>query len=321
MVVNSALRASLALIAGCCFAAEQPAIVTEEVPIGFLPVEWVTAALKKTLSAQGRTVFVHAGPVRISDEAERVAAARRAIEELQRAPAVVPMELAFVTMARRTVQRLPVQPPVVDRGIPVPNRYDPPRVIVHGNGGVTVIPSQPRDFTTRSTGSGAVVNPSTTGFATLDPEVRMSETTTTSSITRRFTASSVPGRPVAVTVLPQADAAALRALALKLGAIGENEPAWPAARTELLLQPELSGGALAVNVTPQIVLPPARRIPLPACAAAVLIARGAASSTGLLPRTDPEFYRTFLGAPQVGDDTTTALTVKAQVQYLGSPPR
>lgn len=315
------LRASLTAFAVLAGAVAQPGFVTEEVPIGFLPTEWITAALKKTLSPQGRITFIHGGPVRISDEAGRVAAARRALEELQNAPAVVPMELAFATMARRTVQRLPVEPPVVDRGFPYPTRFDPPRVIMNGNGSVTVIPSQPRDFTTRSIGPGTSVNPAPTGYRTREPEVRTGETKTTGGITRRFTASTVPGKSVALSVLPQADAVALHALAVKLGAIPPAEPVWPAAATELLIQPELSGGALVVNIVPQIVLAQGRRVPLQACAAAVLIARGTASNTGLLARTEPEFYRVFLGTPQAQDDTFTTLAVKAQVQYLGNPPR
>lgn len=318
--MKTLLHALLALGWIASAAAQSPA-VTEEVPIGFLPMEWVTAALKKTLSPQGRSVFVHGGPVRITDQRERVDAARRALADLQQAPAIVPMDIAFAITARRTEQRLPVSPPVVERGIPVPERYDPPRVIMDGTGGFTVIPSQPRDFRVRGVEPGTVVNTAPTGHRTLQPEVRMSETTTSGGIARRFTASAVPGKPVAITVLPQADAAALRALALKLGAITETEPAWPAAGTELRLTPEHSDGALVVNVVPQIVLAQGRRVPLQACAAAVLIARGAAESTGLLPRTDPEFYRVFLGTPQAADDTFTTLTMKAQVRYIGSPPK
>lgn len=302
-------------------AAPAPEIVTEEVPIGFLPMDWVNVTLKKTLSPQARTVFVHAGPVRITDTREKVDAARRALEELQKAPAFVSMELSFATTARRTVQRLPVEQPIVDRGIPYPTRFDPPRII-QGPNGVTVIPSQPREFTTRNVGPGTAVNPTGLGYITSDSEVRLNETTTVGGVTRRFTASSVPGKPVALAVQAQAaDPAALRALALKLGSIVDAEPAWPAARTELLLKPDLSGSGMLVTITPQIIVPPARRIPLPASAAAVLIARGAPSNTGLLPRTDPEFYRVFLGTPRAEDDTYTALTIKAQVKYVGSPPQ
>lgn len=305
-----------------------PGVLTEEMPIGFLPNEWVKQALQKHLSPQGRTSMVTAtGPVRVTDAEERVAAIRNALANMQRAPALVPVELNFATTTERVVQRLPVEPPVIDRGIPVPNRYDPPRIIA-GPGGVTVVPSQPRDFTTRNVGPGTVVNPSPTGYQTLTPEVRMSETVVTGGITRRFSASTVLGKAVALAAVPRIpDVEALRTLARKYGAIGDSEPAWTAAGTELLVRPELSGGALVVNITPQIVLAPsatgqaARRLPLTACAAGVLIARGAPGSSGLLPKTDPEFYRVFLGIAQALDDSITALTVKADVQYLGSPPQ
>lgn len=331
MRVKSSLHLALALLAVGVTAstAAAPALVTEEVPIGFLPIEWVKSALQKTLSPQGRTVMVTpTGPLRLTDAEGNLAAAQRALAEMQQAPALVPVELSFSTTAHRVVQRLPVEPPVVSNGIPVPNRYDPPRIIQNGPGSVTIVPSMPRDFQTRNVGPGTVVNPSVTGYQTQNSEVRLRETVTTGGVTRRFSASLVLGKPVALSAVRQVvDAAALRALAVKYGAIADGEPAWTAAGTELLVRPELSGGALVVNVTPQIVLPPTaagqapRRIPISACAAAVLIARGAPGSTGILPKTDPEFYRVFLSAQQAADDTVTALTVTGQVQYIGSPPK
>ncbi len=326
MGVKSLLRTALTFLAAS--SALGQGVVTEELPIGFLPVDWVKSALQKTLSPQGRTVLVTpTGPVRITDAGDKVAAARRAIAELQQAPALVPVELSFATTARRVVQRLPVEPPVVSSGIPVPDRYDPPRIIQNGAGGVTVVPSMPRDFRTRNVGPGTVVNPSPTGYQTQNSEVRLTETIPTTSVARRFSASSVSGKPVFLSVVRQVpDPAALRALALKYGAVPEAEPAWTAAGTELLVRPELSGGSLVVNITPQLVLPPMaagqppRRIPISACAAGVLVARGAPGSTGLLPKTDPEFYRVFLGAAQAVEDTVTAVTVTASVQYVGGPP-
>ncbi len=304
-------------------------VVTEEIPIGFLPAEWVNAGLRKSMSPQGRaTMVTPTGPVRVADAAERVAAARQALEQLQKAPAVVPLEISFATTARRVVQRLPVEPPVVSSGIPVPDRYDPPRLIQNGAGGVIVVPAMPRDFRTRNVGPGTVVNPSPTGYQTFNSEVRITETVPSTAMVRRFSASTVPGKPVFLAVVRQVpDAAALRALALKYAAIPEAEPAWTAAGTELLVRPELSGGSLVVNITPQIVLPPSapgqapRRIPIAACAAGVMIARGAPGNTGMLPKTDPEFYRVFLGAAQAVEDTITAVTVSGQVQYVGSPPQ
>ena len=327
--VKTFLPASLVLALGSLLVSAAPPVVTEELPIGFLPLEWVNAALRKTLPPEGRSVLVSpTGPVRITATGEKIDATRAALEQMQKAPAVVPLEISFATTARRVVQRLPVEPPVVSNGIPVPDRYDPPRIIANGAGGFTVIPSQPRDFRTRNVGPGTVVNPSPTGYQTQNSEVRMTETIPTTSVARRFSASSVPGKPVFLSVVRQVpDPAALRALALKYGAIPEAEPAWATAGTELLVRPELSGSSLVVNITPQIVLPPAaagqppRRLPIAACAAGVLVARGAPGSTGLLPKTDPEFYRVFLGAAQAVEETITALTVTASVQYVGGPPQ
>lgn len=304
-------------------------VVTEELPIGFLPMEWVKSALQKNISPQGRTVLVTpTGPLRLTDREDHVAAVRRALGAMQQAAALVPVELGFNATASRVVQRLPVEPPVVSSGIPVPDRYDPPRIIQNSAGGVTVVPSMPRDFRTRQVGPGTVVNPSPTGYQTQNSEVRLTETVPTTTALRRFTASTVPGKPIALTVVRQvSDPAALRALALKQGAIADTEPAWTAAGSELLVRSEITDGSLVVNVTPQLVVATAapgsaaRRIPLPTCAAGVLIARGAPSQTGLLPRTDPEFYRAFLGQLQLADDTVVSLSVKADVQYLGSPPQ
>jgi hypothetical protein len=193
---------------------------------------------------------------------------------------------------------------------------------------VTVVPAQPRSFTTRRVGPGTSVNTNPTGYTTGEAEVRFSETETTTSLARRLSVSGVIGKPSTVPVLRQVpDPAKLYALALQRGAITDAEPAWTAAGTELLVTPELSGGALVVNVVPQIILPPPsagqppRRIPISACAAGVLVARGAPPSSGLLPKTNPEFYRVFLGAAQAVEDTITALTVTASVQYIGGPPQ
>lgn len=288
--------------------------------MGYLPTDWVAGALKKTLSPQGKFVLINAGPVRVTDEPERIAAARQALETLQKAPSIVPLELTFVTFTRRTEQHLPVDPPVSDRGFPYPTRFDPPRVIMNGNT-VTVIPSQPRDFTTRRIGSGASVNLGPGGYATTQPEVRLSETSTSGAVLRRFTTSTVPGKTVTFSVMPRVeDPAALHSLALKLGAIAAAEPAWPAAATELRVDAQLSEGALVINLVPVLVLSGGRSVPIRACAAAVLLARATPSNQGLLPRADPEFYRLFFGSRQAADDTFTTLTVKAQVQYIGGPP-
>lgn len=292
-----------------------PPGVTEEISIGFLPLEWVTSTLRKTLSPDGRYKIPGAtGSIRISDRAEKIDAARRALDELQKAPAIVPIEINFVTTTYRTVQRAPASPASQSYGIPVPSHYSPPRIVGNPGGPMVVIPSQPRSFTTRKTGPETIVN----------PEVRQNET----RVTRRFSASVALGKPVILTVLKNTpDAAALRALALRQRAIPESEPAWTVAGTELLVRSEMSSGHLLVNIVPQIVIPNAasgqgaRHIALPACAASVLVARGAPISTGTLPHADAEFYRLFLGAQEAAKDAVTALRIAARVQYVGGPPK
>ena len=295
---------------------------------GYLPAEWVTGKLRKVLSPVGQFTLIHGGQVRVTDRIENVKTAVEALADLQKAPAVVPMEIVFTTVARKTVQRAPLEQPVAADEFPFPHRFDPPRIIMNGNGGYTVIPSQPRDFRSRSVGAGTAVNPSGTGYFTREPEVRMEETTTTAvSTPRRFSVSTVPGRAVAVTLLnPVPDAAGLRALAEKLQAVEASEPAWTVAATELVITPEISGAALVLTIVPQVALPPVsvgqapRRVPLRACAASVMVTPEARTNVGLLPRTDPEFYRLFLGTPEATEETYTSVGIRAAAQYLGSPP-
>lgn len=325
--VKTFLRVIAAAVVANLSVARAQNPVTEEIPIGFLPDAWVQAAIRQTLSAQARAVMASpTGPLRLTDTAERVAAARQKLAQLQAAPALVPFEITFAVRAQRVVQRLPVEPPVVDRGIPIPQRYDPPRIIAGPNN--VVVPAQPREFRTRSVGPGGSVSVAPSGYQTITPEVRMSETETTTAQARKFAGSTVLGRAAVVPVLRAVpDLAALRALAEKHAALPADEPAWTAAGTELLVTPEAAGAAVMVKIVPQIVLAPAvagqppRRIPIPACSAGIMIARGALTQTGTLPKTDPEFYRVFLGATQAVDDTVTALTLSANVQYLGDPPR
>src|SRR4051812_2316479 len=105
-------RVSPAFMAAVMFASDASAqsVTTEEVPIGFLPTEWINAAVKKTLSPQSRAVLAGAmGPLRITDSTDRIEAARRAIQDFQKAPALVPIEISFATMAQRVVQRAPAE--------------------------------------------------------------------------------------------------------------------------------------------------------------------------------------------------------------------
>ena len=288
---------------------------SEDISVGFLPLEWVTSTLKKTLSPEGRYKFLStSGPVRISDRGEKIDAARRALAELQHAPAIIPVEITFLTITSSVVQRAPVSPPADTSGSPVPSHFSPPRIVSGPGGGVVVIPSQPRFSKTRKAEPEATAN----------AEVRQSKT----SVARRLSASVAVGKAVSLPVLRQvSDAAALRALALSRGAIAESEPAWTVGGTELLVEAALSAGELLVKIVPQIVIPAAgagqaaRRIPLSACAASVPISRGTPTNTGTLPQTDAEFYRLFLGTKQAEKDTLIALKVGAVVQYVGGQPK
>ncbi len=310
------MKAPSFLLAALLLGARLASAATEDVPIGFLPPAWITESLPKILTPQGRFVILaKPGAVRIIDTAAKIAAARSAIDALQNAPATISLTLNFEAISTRPVERRPAEPPSRGDGIPVPSRYSPPRVIVNPGGGVTVIPSQPLRFTTRSETSGSVVQPSAPIASTPIKQTL-----------RRLSASSLPHQPISVPVTTRVeDAAALRALALQLGAVPPDEPAWETAGTELLIRAELTGGKLVLNVTPQVVLrakpgQEIRRIPLSACAAGIPIPRSGAGPTGTLPRTDAAFYRLFFGTPAPAPDAVTTLTVTADVRYLGNPP-
>jgi hypothetical protein len=304
-------RVAFALLAAAALARAE----TEDVAIGFLPANWVSASMAKSLGANGRFVMLSPnGPVRIVAAPERIAAARTALSSLQTSPAIVALELSFVAFSDKVETRPSAAPPEVIDGIPAPRHFTPPRIVARPGGGAIAVPSQPI-FSHRA----AAVPAAGAGDG-------IPVTTRSSRILRRVNASCILGQSVAVPLSPRAaDPAALRGLAIKLDALPATEPEWTAASTELQVQTELKEGVLVVNVTPQLVLPAtdggeARRIPLAACAAGIPISRGAAAPVGTLPRTDAEFYRLIIGTAPTEAGAVTALRVTATVSYVGSPP-
>ncbi len=296
---------------------------TDDVAIGFLPLDSVSTALRKTLSPQGRfVVLTQNGTVRVIDAPEKIAEARRVIGELQKTPALVSLELTLKTGMRRVTRGTSSQPPAETVDIPIPQRIDPPRIFLAPNGQYFVIPAQPRDFQTRRVGPGMTVNISPTGFATLDAQINVSKTSLEGGIAQRFSGTGALEKRALIAVSRRvSDPAALRALAVKLGAVTDAEPAWSTAATELAVTPEVVRDGLILNVTPQIVAvtaasPVARRIPISACAAPILVRRDTPATIDGLPHAQPEFYRLFFGAAGAGDDTITSLTASTAVRYL-----
>ncbi len=275
--------------------------------------------MRASLSPQGRFLILPTGMVRITDSAERIDAARAALEKMIMAPALVRVEITFETLTQRTVQRQPAQPPVEDRGLPYPQTYDPPRIIANGPGSFIVVPATPRNFTTRRVGGGTSIAAANAG---------QTATVTDRQMARRLSATTSTGKPTVVAVRPaSADTGELRALAEKYGVLPPGEPAWPAAGTELLVTPEFSGGSMVVKVVPQIAIPPSaaglpgRRIPLPMASAGVVLTADSPRGSGRLPGTDADFYRTFLGTPAGDAAQSVVVTVAARVQYAGDPPK
>jgi hypothetical protein len=296
---------------------------TEDMALGFLPLDAVSATLRKTLSPQGRFVILtQNGIVRVIDTPEKIRDARRVLEELQKSPAIFSIDLTLKTGLRRVTKSSSSQTPAEAVDIPIPQRFDPPRVMIGPNGRPIVIPAQPRDFTTQRVGPGVAVNVSPTGFSTNEPQVNVTRSSIEGGTARRFVGAGSFEKPALLAVSRQvADPAALRALALKVGAITEAEPAWTTAATEISITPEIARDGLVLNIVPQIIVfsgsgQPARRIPILACAAPVLAHRGIPVTIEGLPRADADFYRLFFGAADAGDETLTTLTFSTAMRYV-----
>lgn len=303
------------LIAALLGSAASALAGTVDIPIGFVPPAWVVDGVRKTLSPQGKFVVLNAiGMVRVTDSDEKIAEVSRVLAGLQKAPSLVTLNLGFVTYGTKTVTVTSAGPTGAADDFPFPRKFAPPKMVQGPNGVVIAVPSQPSQFTSRPAGASAGATQVTT------------KTEPTKQLARRLVASSVPEKPAPVPVLAKVDdVAGLHALALKLGAITAQEPAWTTASTELLIRTELVGAELRVMITPQIALPAAspgqepRRIPLKACAAQIPITRAVPAPTGKLPRTDPEFYHLFMGLPPGAPTDTTALNLTGEVRYTGTP--
>lgn len=297
----------------------------EDISIGSLPAESVTATLRKTLSPQGRFVVLPAGgTVRIFDTPDKIETARRVLQEMQNAPSIVSFAINVRTGMRQVTRQSPQQGPV-DYEIPVPQTYGAPQIVGQTGGRVIVTPGMPGNFTTRHVNPGdrVYVNPGyVTGGYTTGTEMRVTNTSTEGGVNRKYTGSTVFPRPAAVTVSAAVpDPQGLHDWAVKNGAVPVGEPAWASAGTELAVTPEHAGDGLLLNLMPQIVLAgpvgqPPRRIPVKVCAASVLTKPGAPATLEGFPGADPEFYRLFFGVKESTDDTSTMITVAAATEYM-----
>lgn len=324
--MKMALRSLLAVFfAGALtLPAAAPPRPQTDLPTGYLPVESVNAILKKALSPQGRFVILaSSGVVRIFDRPENVEAASGALEASRKGPALVTVEITARAGARRIARQSLPQEPAATFEVPIPRVYGRTQIVAQPGGNVTIIPGQPRDFTTRRAAPGTAVNLSPTGYATRDPEVRMSESALSGGVTRKGTGSATLGKPIVLPVSARVAApAALQEWARRAGAISADEPPWSAAATECVVVPDLLKNGAALQVTPQVVVyasdrgAPPRRVPLPAFGSSLVVQKGAPSSVHDL---DPEFYQLFLGAAKAEKDTEASLVATVAVQYLGTP--
>ncbi|MGB8352506.1 MAG: hypothetical protein WCD79_01325 [Chthoniobacteraceae bacterium] len=298
----------------------------EDISIGSLPAESVTAALRKMLSPQGRFVILAVnGTVRIFDTPAKIDEARKVLQDLRNAPAMVSFAISVRTGMQR-VQESP-NPGPVDYEIPVPQTYGAPRIAAGQGGNGTVVPGNPGNFTTRHVAPGerVYVNPGyVTGGYVTGTEVQVQRTSVEGGVNHNYAGSTVFPKPVAVTVATAVnDPEGLHDWAIKNGAVPANEPAWINAGTEIVVTPEHGDNGLLLNMTPQIVLPgapgqAARRIPIKVCATSVLTKPGAPAKLEGFPGADAAFYRLFLGAQDSVEGTSTLITVAAGMNYTAS---
>jgi len=302
----------------------------DDISIGSLPAESVTAALRKTLSPQGRFVILAVnGTVRIFDTPAKIEEARQVLQNLQNAPATVSFAINVRTGVRRVTRSSSDPGPVtVDYDVPVPQTYSAPQIAGQGGRGSTVVPGNPGNFTTRHVNPGdrVYVNPSyVTGGYVTGTEVQTQETAAEGGVNHNYAGSTAFPKSAAVTVSAAvSDPLGLHDWAIKNGAVPANEPAWSRAGTEIVVTPEHADNGLLLNMTPQIVLPglagqPPRRIPIKVCATSALTKPGAPAKLEGFPGADPEFYRVFFDAQESTGDTLTLITVAAGMNYSAQP--
>lgn len=277
----------------------------EDIPLGALPADVVKSLVQKNLSPQGRFVILIAnGTVRVFDTPQNIAQARKAMSDMQNAPALVGFEFIIKTGMHK-VTKVTSSGPV--EGFPVPQTYSPPQIYPSGHGYV-VIPSTPTSFTTETFG----------------PTTTITQTSIEGGEAHRYGGTTVFPKPAAVTICAKApDPAALRDWAVKNGAAPESEPAWTAARTEILVTPEHADFGMIMTLQPQVVVTSAdgksRVVPLRVCTASVTVKQGTPVVLDGFPGADPDFYRLFLGAQESTADTISSVTIGAAYDYSAVP--
>ncbi len=273
----------------------------EDIPIGALPADAIKSALQKSLSPQGRFVILIAnGTVRVFDTPGNIAQARKALVALENGPALVSFAFIIKTGMHKVTK---VTSSGAGPSIPVPATYSPPQVVSNGRGYV-VIPSMPTSYVNESLGVQETIT----------------QTSVEGGVPRQFAGSTVFPRPVAMTVCPKApDPAGLHDWAVACGAVPKDEPAWTAARTEILVTPQYADNGMELTLQPQVVVPAAdgslRVIPLRVCRASTIVKQGAPVALDGFPGADPDFYRLFLGAAESTADAISSVTIGAAFDY------
>ncbi len=153
----------------------------EDIPLGALPTDVVKSVVQKNLSPQGRfVILISNGTVRVFDTPQNIAQARKAMTEMQNAPALVAFQFIIKTGMHK-VTKVTSTGPAAE--FLVPETYAPPQVYASGRGYV-VIPSTPTSFTTEAVGTTETIT----------------QTSVEGGTAHRYGGSTVFPKPAAVTI-------------------------------------------------------------------------------------------------------------------------
>jgi hypothetical protein len=295
-------------------------MLREKLTTGHVPIESLRPALEKVLSPGGRFVILPGqGQILVIDHAENIAAAQKAIAQIDSPPPKVALDFAFRTnLTPRPVAPRAVQPPTATGDFPIPTRYQPPRVIGVGGGMVVVVPAHPTGFARRNVGNTlettGIVNPD--GSIALDINAENVEFDGFVNYGSAIFTAGVPGVLPVINGVPNP-----RFFAPLLQQNNILMPIFETTRisTQIVVYPEAVQNQVTVNLMPQLEIEAAEpgtqkiTVPLKQFRTTLGIQNGLSAKVEGFTGATADFNRHFLGDkdPEKGG---TAIQIRAQIQ-------
>ena len=317
--------AGLVLLAG--FAVFAPAApetgekerVSSEFATGHATLDALNAAMKQTLSPEGRFVIFDArGKIVVTDTPERVKAAGEAIENLQANPPDVIVDIAVRTGARM-VETQTSRAPVAGTSIPMPTRYLPGRISRSSDGSIAVTPAHPTGFRYREIGPDDDVRAIGRSGSVIERGVNVTRSSLQGGTLRKTMMITKLGKPGSAAVTPQTpDPAFLREYVKSLG-VEAPGGRWLAVQSRFQIKPSLVGTYIMLEVTPQLAVRVEGRsapeiVTLEGLTTQITTPQGKTASAPAFEKASPEFNRKFLGDATGGDDARTMLSFRARLK-------